>query len=181
MRAFFAAFPGSDDGARIRALVREIGGEMDSRGVRWVRVESYHVTLRFLGNISPAQVDVLGVLAREALTQTSPVSAKVSGVSFWPSGRRPRLIVIALDSSGRLEALAERLNAALIEGGFGGPDKPFVAHLTLARLRRRVTLALPQLPRELELTLPRVGLFESTTRQEGAVYRPVFTFDQTGT
>ena len=177
MRAFFAAFPRRDDGAVIRNVVCGLGGSIDAGSVRWVRVESYHVTLRFVGDIDPAQVSTLAALTREVLVDGASVAATATGISLWPRGRRPRLIVLELDSNGCLEALAEQLNAALIDGGYGAPDKPFVAHLTLARLRRPVAVELPDETPAIELELPRIGLFESVTRPEGAVYRPVFAPD----
>jgi 2'-5' RNA ligase len=173
MRAFFAAFPGREDVLRIRNVVRGLG-VLDARSVQWVRVASYHVTLRFLGNIDSAQVSAMSVLTRDVLDCAAPVAVTATGISLWPLGRRPRLAVLELDSNGRLAALAAHLNAALIDGGYGGPDKPFVAHLTLARLSHPMAMELTDELPALELALSRIGLFESVTCAEGAIYRPVF-------
>lgn len=173
MRAFFAAFPKSDDLHRIESLTREVGAARPSRGIRWVPVENCHVTLRFMGTIDTAEVSALAELTRDVLAQRRPLACTATAMALWPSGRRPRVLVLTLDSDGHLEALAERLNTALMGAGFGGPDKPFRAHLTLARLAR-AKIQLPDEPMSLALEFSRIGLFESVTRPEGAVYRQVF-------
>ena len=173
MRAFFAAFPKSDDLHRIETLTRDIGAAKRARAVRWVPVENCHVTLRFMGTIDPAEVPALAELTRDVLAAQTPLACTATAMALWPSGRRPRVLVLTLDSDGHLEALAERLNTALMGAGFGGPDKPFRAHLTLARLAR-TKIQLPDEPMSLALEFSRVGLFESVTRPEGAVYRQVF-------
>jgi len=173
MRTFFAAFPKSDDLHRIETLTRGVGAATPARGIRWVPVENCHVTLRFMGAIDPAQVPALDELTRDALAGQTPLACTAAAMELWPSRRRPRVLVLTLDSDGQFEALAQRINAALMDAGLGGPDKPFQAHLTLARLER-AKMALPDEPMSLALEFSRIGLFESVMRPEGAVYRQVF-------
>ena len=150
MKAFFAAFPKSDDLHRIETLTRDAGAAKPARGIRWVPVENCHVTLRFMGTIDPAEVPALGELTRDVLAAQTPLACTATAMALWPSGRRPRVLVLTLDSDGHLEALAERLRLA------------------------RAKMKLPDEPMNLALEFSRVGLFESVTRPEGAVYRQVF-------
>lgn len=178
MRAFFAAFPGLEETPLIQALVRELEdtiGFERFKGVRWVGAGRFHVTLRFLGNVDAGQVVRLAEATRDALATRRPLVSTATELALWPSPRRARVLVLKLDSGGALEDLAKRLEAALIDAGFGAADKPFDAHLTLARFRRAPRIELPGVPGGLALEFPRIGLFESVTRRDGAEYREVFT------
>ncbi|TMA34522.1 MAG: RNA 2',3'-cyclic phosphodiesterase [Deltaproteobacteria bacterium] len=143
LRLFFALELGSAvraRAARIAAALREHAG---SRDVRWVREESLHVTLRFLGSTDPARV---ADLAREIGTATrgiAPFSASLAGVELFPSPRRPRVVALGLEPRGALAALAAAVERGAVAAGFAPEDRPFRPHLTLGRTRdhRRFHLA----------------------------------------
>ena len=52
MRAFFSIPLGADIAASIDRIAKGVRGATDTRA-SWVRMENYHVTLRFLGEIDP--------------------------------------------------------------------------------------------------------------------------------
>ena len=62
-------------------------------------------------------------------------------VGHFGSQRRPRVLWLGLKESKELTSLAESVENALVERGFGRADKPFKAHLTLARMKKTSALA----------------------------------------
>jgi 2'-5' RNA ligase len=106
-----------------------------SAGVKWVRPDSIHLTLKFLGPTSMKQADaVCGVL--DFLTRdTAPFSFDAAGIGAFPNSRNPKVIWAGLRVEDRLTGFQQKLEAALAETGFGPEDRPFVPHLTLGRLR----------------------------------------------
>jgi len=106
-----------------------------SAGVKWVRPESIHLTLKFLGATSMEQVDkVCGVL--DHLTRdAAPFSFDASGMGAFPNSRNPKVIWAGLQIENRLKAFQEELETALVCMGFAAEDRPFAPHLTLGRLK----------------------------------------------
>jgi 2'-5' RNA ligase len=102
-------------------------------GLRTVRPEQWHITLRFLGDVAddlvPALVDGLGRAVRAV---TSPVRCTIGPATAWFSGARVLQIpVTGLDQM----AAAVRQATAPIVPDDGEPS--FVGHLTVARRRGR--------------------------------------------
>ncbi|MBN2108238.1 MAG: RNA 2',3'-cyclic phosphodiesterase [Deltaproteobacteria bacterium] len=106
-----------------------------SAGVKWVRPESIHLTLKFLGATSMEQVDrVCGVL--DHLTRNvEPFPFDVTGLGAFPNSRNPKVIWAGMQVEGRLKAFHQELETALAAVGFAAEDRAFAPHLTLGRLR----------------------------------------------
>jgi 2'-5' RNA ligase len=100
--------------------------------VKWVRAESLHVTLKFLGNTDPAKLAPLQkVLA--SVHSPEPVVLDFHGLGFFPSENRPRVFWAGMEPSPHLNSLAQDVDRAVHRLGFSLEDRPFTPHLTLAR------------------------------------------------
>jgi 2'-5' RNA ligase len=124
--------------ARIAAALREQTGD-----VRWVRAESLHVTLRFLGSTDPARVEQLVREVAVATRGIAPFSVSLGGIELIPSPRRPRVISLGLVPAEPLAALAAGVERGAVAAGFAPEERAFRPHLTLGRTRdhRRFHLA----------------------------------------
>ena len=78
----------------------------DGDGVRWVRQETLHVTLRFLGDTDPAAVPELAARVGEQLAAVAPFALRLGRLGAFPSPRRPRVIVLHLEPEEPLVGLA---------------------------------------------------------------------------
>jgi 2'-5' RNA ligase len=119
-------------------LMRELAGgpiEVRSPGQpRWVGVEGLHLTLRFLGATPDARIpDLTGAIAAAA-SGVEPFRIELGGGGAFPSVNRPRVLWIGVRAGAPdLAELASRLNVELAPLGWPADDRPFQAHLTLAR------------------------------------------------
>lgn len=113
----------------IRDAVQGAVGDGQAR-IRWVRIESLHLTLRFLGPTSLDLAPQLSAVADAAASDTPPFEVEIAGAGAFPDERQPRTLWLGIERGGeQLARLAERLAAAT-----GGVEaRPFAAHLTLAR------------------------------------------------
>lgn len=103
---------------------------------RWVRPENMHITLRFIGEVEPAQADA----AESALGEVygTPFRLALSGTGRFPPGKRkaPRVLWLGIQGTQPLAALHDRVEAALRAADLPpGDNKPFKPHITLARLK----------------------------------------------
>jgi 2'-5' RNA ligase len=101
-------------------------------GARWIDVENYHITLRFIGDIDDATGrDVLAMLER---IRRPPFTVTIEGLASF--GRdRPRAIIAKAKPAQPLidlQAEQERLMRRL---GIAPEPRKFTPHVTLARLR----------------------------------------------
>jgi 2'-5' RNA ligase len=109
-------------------------------GVRWVDPQGIHLTLRFLGNIPAASVDDVLAAQGAAAAACPPFSVRLSGLGMFPNRGRPRVLWAGvtgeLDALGRLQQAVE---SQLERASFPRDKRPFAPHLTLGRVRGRVS------------------------------------------
>jgi RNA 2',3'-cyclic 3'-phosphodiesterase len=176
----FVAVP-LDESARaaVAAVVDRVReGEPPGRGVRWVRLDGLHVTLRFLGPTAESRVPDVAAAVRAAANDVEPFAFRISGAGSFPPTGRPRTIWLDIDEGADdLSALAARLDDALSDVGWDRDRRPFRAHLTLARADGvragpATVAALVRAASELAIVSPaeRLVLFESLTGSGRARY-----------
>ncbi len=101
---------------------------------KWVPEQNYHLTLKFLGAITPGEVQSLSNHL-QALARRSSFSLSVGGWGMFPSVRRPNVFWAGM--GGELEALQalwRELDDRLSERGYPR-DRHFHPHITLGRFR----------------------------------------------
>jgi 2'-5' RNA ligase len=175
LRAFFACALPEAARAEIADQVRVLRSRPNGDAVRWVRSEGYHVTLRFLGNVALPLVPELVEGARQALQDAKPFAVRLGPPQAFPSVRRPRVIVLALEPEAEFAALADRIEAAVVRSGLRPEKRRFRAHLTLGRLRNQKLpeLALPTTVDASPLAVQEVVLFQSDLGRDGSRYTPL--------
>ena len=111
------------------------------RGLRWVRPENLHLTLRFLGDTDERQIDSL---RREVEFVTVPMArfqATLGGPGCFGPASTPRTLWFGVDTGvKKLSLLASRLEHVARLSGFLPERKEWSAHMTVARnpKKRRV-------------------------------------------
>lgn len=117
----------------------------------YVKPEGIHVTLKFLGEISAEQLPGIAAAVRAATLGFPKFRLSIDGLGTFPAQGQPRVVWLGLKGDLRLlTSLAERLEKAMRELGIPQEDRPFAPHLTLARVRQKLS------PEELA-TLRRLG------------------------
>jgi len=98
---------------------------------RWVRPESLHVTLKFIGEKSLDSVE--GIKQALASVRANAVALNVRGYGFFPTPKAPRVFWAGIESGPELGALAKQIDEATAAVGVAREDHPYTPHLTLAR------------------------------------------------
>jgi RNA 2',3'-cyclic 3'-phosphodiesterase len=169
----------------VRDRLAAAGVQADSRaGVRWVRTDGLHLTLRFLGPTPLDQVDAVAAAAAQTATEAAqaPFEVVIGGAGAFPSPGRPRTLWLGIErGADELAALAAALDERLVPLGWPPEDRPFRPHLTLARADgRRAGPATAQAlieaaaPLRVPFEADRLVLFESVTGGGPARYLPRF-------
>ena len=104
--------------------------------VKCVSTEGIHLTLKFLGNISPQKVAEITGVMEQASQGVSPFQLEISEVGGFPNLRQPRVLWVGIKGElDKLIAWQGRIDNGLVPLGFAKESRPFTPHLTLARLR----------------------------------------------
>ena len=156
----------------IEEIVETIrAAEPAGRGVRWVRLDGLHLTLRFLGPAPVAAVPALIEAMQAAAAGVTPFTVRIRGAGSFPPVGRPRTLWLGIDDpADGLARLAARLDDALAADGWPRSERPFRPHLTLARAdgvragpATAAALRIAAAELDLASVIERVVLFESLT------------------
>lgn len=98
---------------------------------RWVKTESLHVTLNFIGEQPDAVVESIK-------NELSTVSANATGIKFrgygfFPTPKSARVFWIGMEAGPQLAQLASAIDDKITSLGIAKDDRAFSPHLTLAR------------------------------------------------
>jgi 2'-5' RNA ligase len=98
---------------------------------RWVRPESLHVTLKFVGEKPPEFVEKI----KQALLSVHAGAMDITfhGYGFFPGSKAARVFWIGIESGPQLASLAKAVDETLFALGIPKEEHAFSPHLTLAR------------------------------------------------
>jgi 2'-5' RNA ligase len=118
-----------------RSLIEPLRATPFGRAVRWVHVDTLHLTLRFLGDTPPARVPAVAAAVIDALTGRPGFEVRLAGAGAFPAnGRKIRALWLGIDrGADELAALVRALEAPLAELGWPADGRPYRPHLTVAR------------------------------------------------
>lgn len=173
-RIFISLTP---DDATIKRLT-ELQTGLDD--VRWTPPEQFHLTLRFVGSIGPERAEELAAVLGDIAT--APFDLTIRGVGTFPhinSRKNLNVLWVGFDDSPALEDLADKIEDHIQMIGLRPAERPFAAHLTIARIRdadRDQLATWIEEHEDLELpafTVTSFELMNSTITEEGAEYEVV--------
>lgn len=118
--------------AQVQEL-RELSAKVADKRPRWVRPENLHLTLKFIGEVSPTKLESIRH-ALSAIRLEAPVEITFRGLGFFPNEQHPRVLWAGLDASANLPSLAGDIDGALETQGVARERRAFAPHLTLARI-----------------------------------------------
>ena len=155
-------------------------------GIKWVDPKGIHVTLRFLGNISSEQIIAVRKALEETTQEIPSFHLEIAGLGAFPNLTQPRVLWVAINGEiDKLSRLQKKIGSLLASSGFSKESRPFVPHLTLARLKdslspedkRKIGAFINSL--KLKAYLPfdaeAVSLMRSQLTPTGAIYSCLFT------
>ena len=149
----------------------------------WVRPETQHLTLAFLGEQKESIIDQIDKPMREALSKAKRFEATLSNCGFFPNPRHARVGWVGLDPESRFVELAEVVRNVVNKQGVTLDSVEFKPHLTLLRVRDPWPPASIDLfcrsfkdYRSASFGIDHVTLFSSQLSPNGAIHTAQATF-----
>ncbi len=182
VRCFIAVELSDEARGEVQRLIEAVS-DLDLRGVRAVRPGGVHVTLRFLGDIERDAVPGAISAVRATASQARPFHLTLADVGGFPNSRSARVLWVGVSGdTDNLGKLHERTEDELSAAGFRRDRRRFNPHITLARLRERVSrqdrrrvmdTAASVDHAKVAFRIEAVTLFQSTLHPEGSIHTPL--------
>ena len=138
--ALVRTFIGIEVSEEIRSAGMDLirGFSAATEGVRWVRAENLHATVKFLGEVEDRELHRVCQLTANSAGEVSQFTVRCESIGAFPNLTRPSTIWMGLnDSEGRLADLHMRVETSFEQLGFPSEHRPFRGHITLGRLRSK--------------------------------------------
>ena len=183
IRAFIALkSPPAWDSA-LSELQSRLKEKLRSKAFKWTKLEQIHITLRFLGYIQPEETaTIVERINAEVIPERTAFNLRCEGLGCFPNTHRPRVFWAGIiGDTASLQALHASVTEATRTFGEPPEDRPFKAHLTLARIQQPERSALDELEYaialgfriESEWNVNKLILMQSHLSPHGATHEPI--------
>lgn len=188
MRLFIALWPPAPWRCALAPVTEELRSRTPRGSTRFVAPDQWHVTLRFLGDVTdaPGRLAQLEEALRRSIAACRSFTLALAGLGCFPSLTRPRVLWAGVSGdTEQLQILQHRVAEATHPFAVSPLEPDFHPHVTLARFREVRRSEAADLAHALKAAAPQavepwlvdeVHLMESQLRNEGASYhvRSVF-------
>jgi 2'-5' RNA ligase len=185
IRAFIAVDLSQEIQTRLDKIMLDLKAGLPDGAVRWVAAGSLHLTLKFLGDVSLANIQVLKEVMMAEVSHHHQFEISVGGLGAFPSVRRARVIWVGVEAPAELTVVQSGIENEMARLGYAREERPFSPHLTLGRVSRTAEpTELHQIGDLLHKTkvgflgaahVRGVHLYQSDLRPEGSLYTRLFT------
>jgi len=146
-------------------------------GVRWVKSEGQHITLKFFGELDEAMVENIRTRLLSIEDKFEPFETTIKGIDAFPNKRRARVIVVTLEKGVDIaKAIFNDIEVALLPLGFEGEKRDYTPHITLGRRKEQSPILERDIPdlNGMGFIVDRLVMFRSTLTPQGAIYSPLW-------
>jgi 2'-5' RNA ligase len=116
-------------------LVKHLKKTFEKEKIKWVEENNLHLTLKFLGDTLPVQVEQAKELLLKTGENFSSFHFDLKGVGFFKRNRQPKVLFVNIENDEPLKQLASEIDSKLAKLGFEKEKRDFNPHLTLARIK----------------------------------------------
>jgi 2'-5' RNA ligase len=139
IRAFIAIDLSTEIYRRLDQVSGELRDQLSGTSIRWVPVKNIHLTLKFLGDVSLTNLEVLKKLLRSEAASHPQFEFSVGKLGAYPTIHRPRVVWVGVEAPPELSALQHRIEIETARVGYAREERAFSPHLTLGRVGRNAT------------------------------------------
>jgi len=148
----------------------------------WTKLGNFHITLKFLGNISNSQIEKT-INCLSELNTNFPIPFETDSVSAFPNINSPKVLWQGLNCI-ELFDIAKQVEEKMHKIGFDKMNKPFKSHITLGRIK-----SIPEsdfnkhisgLTKIISGEFTDLVLYKSDLTKAGPIYTPIWEYSSKG-
>jgi 2'-5' RNA ligase len=185
IRAFIAIDLSQDIQNRLDDVVNKYKSQLTQIPIRWVAASNIHLTLKFLGDLSLSNLNILTDMIQTEISSHHQFDISVGGSGAFPNIRQPRIVWVGVEAPLELTAIQNGIETTTGRLGYAREERAFSPHLTLGRVSRNATSQdVKAISKALESTkvgflgatcVEKVHLYRSDLQPTGAVYTQIFS------
>jgi RNA 2',3'-cyclic 3'-phosphodiesterase len=139
IRAFIAINLTPEITKRLDQVSSQLQEKLLQVPVRWVPPKNIHLTLKFLGDVSLMNLEILKEVLQHEAAVHKRFDFSVGELGAFPNIRHPRVIWVGIEAPHELASIQRNIESAMARIGYAPEDRPFSPHLTLGRVSRNAT------------------------------------------
>lgn len=185
IRAFIAITLSEEVYQGLEQVIAGLKEKLSGVPLRWVPARNIHLTIKFLGNVSMTNLEMLKKAIHTEAGQHAAFEMSVGRFGAFPSLQRPRVLWVGVEASKSLQLTQLGIENVTSRLGYPREDRPFSPHLTLARVSRNASpqdiKAISQAISNYEVgflgafRVEEIHLYRSDLMRGGAVYTRLYS------
>ena len=185
IRAFIAIDLSEEIQIHLEEVQKNYRAQLKHIPIRWVVPENIHLTLKFLGDVSISNLNLLTDMIQAEISSHHQFDISVGGSGAFPNNRQPRVIWIGVEAPTELAAIQNGIETTTARLGYTREERPFSPHLTLGRVSRNISSQeMKIISKTLDTTrvgflgitcVDKVHLYRSDLQPTGAIYTQIFS------
>jgi len=136
IRSFIAIALSREIQSKLTQISTELQAQLKGVSIRWVPVDNIHLTLKFLGDVSTSNLEMLKSTLQVETAGHIPFEISVGDLGAFPNLRRPRVIWVNVQAPAELSNVQHGIETQMARLGYPLDERPFHPHLTLGRVAR---------------------------------------------
>lgn len=158
--------------------------DQDINGIKWVKKQNIHITLKFFGNTTLEEKKILISSVSEICNEFLSFNMGIEKTGVFPNIKNPRIIWLGVrDTDGNILKIQELIENNLYCLGFSKEEKRYIPHLTIGRIDNKNNNIINFLKEFLlanlktsDFIVKELVLFKSILDKKGTVYEPIQVF-----
>jgi len=185
----FRSFIAVDIPAGVQKSLGQVEAQLRERlpetPIRWVEPEKIHLTLKFLGDVSRENLDMVKKILSSEVAKRQAMEIGIGGMGAFPKMRHPRVVWVGVEAPEELHALRRGIEDGVARLGYEYDKYDFTPHLTLGRVSRKASSRevrnVGKVLHEYQVgflgvaRVDEVHIYRSDLQPDGAVYTRLFT------
>ena len=146
-------------------------------GIRWVKHENIHLSVKFLGNVEENRINDIAAAVKNAVKDISVMILKTGHLGIFPNEKRPRILWLGIEGDVReFIRMSKNCESELAKLGYEKDAREIKPHITVGRIRsskkqKGLVTILKDIPIEsIEFRADALKLMRSELNPNGAVY-----------
>ena len=185
IRAFIAIDLSPEIQKQLDEVLRNYRAQLPNIPIRWVSASNIHLTLKFLGDVSLSNLNLLTEMIQKEVSTHHEFDISVGGSGAFPNNRQPRVVWVGVEAPPELNAVQSGIETATARLGYSREERAFSPHLTLGRVSRNANSqdvkAISKVLESMRIgflgatCVEKVHLYRSDLQPTGAVYTQIFS------
>ncbi len=135
MRVFWGVALSPNVRESLLAVSRKLEQLLIHQSIKWLTPDNYHLTVRFVGEVTPNWIDQCCSYLQEQLKDESTFEIIINTVQLFPQ-KRPHVIASMVKLDEKLARIYHIIEKACQACGSLPEMRPYVPHITLARIKK---------------------------------------------